>query len=480
MRALWVRWCVVASSAAAALTLAAPAAPAGTATPPSDPRDDRKEARLEAQQILSDSRYHFCHSADYALTSGARRWCGIVAEREPRCPSFADACKVKLAATTQRGQGCAPTRSGPKEYGSGHSDDGHADDPPSKLELGPTLGRIIRTAFVLLLGVGIAYLVWAIVKNLRKPHTPDPTDADRTSAASAPEAASTVSTHVEKDVERLLARARAAAERGEFEPAIGDTYAALLRKLDGDGLIEVHPARTNGEYVRALRHRPDLMEPVRGIVRNVECVQFGAVQASRELFGAVYEHVLPIVGKATVLLLLFGLLPASACSDTRQATSFGPLGTEAIVDLLRRHGVSLDTSVVLPRQLAGPKTLLLIDTELDTREWKEVVTWAARDRGTIVAVGRSVPGVRWSGMRSVPGREDATHELGGASPPTFPSDFDVRAPPGRRLDVQEKGLALPLLQRNDEVYAAYQRLPLDSVGHRELPERWRRFRHGGG
>src|SRR5690606_20498843 len=43
----------------------------------------------------------------------------------------------------------------------------------------------------------------------------------------------------ETNVDRLLARAREAAERGDYAGGMRDAYAALLHKLDQEGLIEV-------------------------------------------------------------------------------------------------------------------------------------------------------------------------------------------------------------------------------------------------
>src|SRR5690606_19665749 len=81
---------------------------------------------------------------------------------------------------------------------------------------------------------------------------------------------------VETDVDRLLARAHAAANSGNFEQAMADAYAALLRHLDGNGLIELHHSRTNGEYARHLRTHPELQSALKASAREVESVQFGA------------------------------------------------------------------------------------------------------------------------------------------------------------------------------------------------------------
>ena len=78
--------------------------------------------------------------------------------------------------------------------------------------------------------------------------------------------------------------ANSAAAHGDFARAVDDTYAALLRRLDGDGLIEIHPSRTNGDYVRRLGDRPELRAAVREIVREVEGVQFGMMPCMSRFF----------------------------------------------------------------------------------------------------------------------------------------------------------------------------------------------------
>src|SRR5262249_34846439 len=124
---------------------------------------------------------------------------------------------------------------------------------------------------------------------------------------------------VETDVERLLARARAAAARGDYGRAVDDAYAALLRRLDGDGLIRIHISRTNADYGGDRKVQPERAGPVRAVVRDVERVQFGAPPASAEVFDSVLGRVVPIAQRSLAAVLLVLAIGASlSCSSLRR------------------------------------------------------------------------------------------------------------------------------------------------------------------
>ena len=98
----------------------------------------------------------------------------------------------------------------------------------------------------------------AVVTNLLRDRAPADETREEPAPAREPSPEETARREVETDVQRLIARARGHAARGDHARAIDDAYAALLRRLDGDGLIEIHPSRTNGDYVRRLRKRPSM------------------------------------------------------------------------------------------------------------------------------------------------------------------------------------------------------------------------------
>lgn len=102
-------------------------------------------------------------------------------------------------------------------------------------------------ALWLLLGallVGLAVAIFRMQRG-RRPDEAESSPADAQEAqAPDPTAASTPA---ETDVQRLLARARQAAERGEVGPAIDAAHAAAMQGLSAAGQLELERDRTNGD-----------------------------------------------------------------------------------------------------------------------------------------------------------------------------------------------------------------------------------------
>ena len=194
-------------------------------------------------------------------------------------------------------------------------------------------------------------------------------------------------------MERLLARARAAAARGEYGRAIDNAYAALLRRLDGDGLIEIHPSRTNGDYVRRLRDNPKLNQDVRRIVGDVERVQFGDAPPSEPAYLNVLQHVLPLVARALLpAAWVLGVSVALSCKPkltNDEYADMSPSGTEAIVEAMKADGFKIRHRLERLSALDRPLTLVLRpETALDEATWKHLLGWV-RKGGHLLAAGVS-------------------------------------------------------------------------------------------
>jgi hypothetical protein len=93
--------------------------------------------------------------------------------------------------------------------------------------------RLLLWLVVVLL---VAYIIYLIAKHtLKQRPSADDEDAITVATADGEDPAAAAARLVETDVQRLLERARAAAAAGDFFAAVGDAYAALLRKLEGSG-----------------------------------------------------------------------------------------------------------------------------------------------------------------------------------------------------------------------------------------------------
>jgi hypothetical protein len=364
-----------------------------------------EEVGRTVADVLAEHRYRFCHEDDYPLAPDEHAWCAIVGDVSEACPSLPRACRlppVDRTLSSLFGARGRLRRIGKRGQAAERPEqpDARRRPPDCNGSLGDLAGmsRPARVVFVAMIVLFVVALVRIVVKNLVKVRGPATSTSPDAPAAEDAEAASAPRGPVETDVERLLARARDAAARGDYARAVDDAYAALLRRLDGDGRIEIHPSRTNGDYVRALRAEPDLRRSVRSIVRDVEGVQFGATAASETVFQSILARVIPIATRVgAVLLLVLGLGTSVACGDADelQDTGYGdtsPSGAQAVIEVMGRHGVKVTRRTETLATLEGRRAVVLLpDAMLDDAIWQHVLAWVRETGGTLVIAG--VPGL---------------------------------------------------------------------------------------
>jgi hypothetical protein len=78
--------------------------------------------------------------------------------------------------------------------------------------------------------------------------------------------------------------ARRAAAEGRFREAVLALYQALLQRLQEQGLVRYHPAKTPGDYRREMRPHPARASTLEHFLRTFEPVAFGAQEPDREVF----------------------------------------------------------------------------------------------------------------------------------------------------------------------------------------------------
>jgi hypothetical protein len=222
--------------------------------------------------------FPFCTKATYPLTPEEHRWCALMPKDDKRCPELAKAC----------GLGATAKFEGTKEA----RERAHA---PWKSPVSP-LG--IRILLWVLLAAGVGFLIYQIVR-----HAVAQGPIDRERPRDEPEAvvdhaAAAAARQIETDVERLLASARAAAAAGDFRRAIEDAYAALLRKLEGNGVVRVEPHQTNGDHVRDVGRKLPAMRPrMQQVVETVEGVQFGGEPPAEASYRSVLNGVTSLIAE---------------------------------------------------------------------------------------------------------------------------------------------------------------------------------------
>lgn len=269
--------------------------------------------------VLDHEDYRFCHEPRYPLYEDERRWCDLGGEPNPRCPDLPKACQAKVepgeddrfSGEWQDGGNGPEDRAAPDD-----GDDRKAKREPSSFELPSVLSPIAQVLLLALFLAGVVLLVRHILNSKHDDPDDEPEPSEAGPSPEVPQIA-VLRAARETDVSRLLNLARAEAASARFEQAVELAYAAALRRLDGDGLIELHHSRTNGDYVRRLHlGEPQLAGELRSVVREVEGMQFGARAATRERFDAVLGGVMRIVGRgATALLLVLTLGWLPGCGE---------------------------------------------------------------------------------------------------------------------------------------------------------------------
>jgi hypothetical protein len=421
------------------------------------------EAGRAVTRILAQDRYLFCaEDNDYQPSPGDRRWCELAAvDGHRRCRGYAQVCAREVPGMDigdldgfEFGEGSAE----PEDKQPGEANQG-ARTERDAFEL-PDLGGFAKILMWGLLLAGLIALVYVVAKNMVRgrdedEHEPEP-GHDPGASLVAERAA--VMRAVETDVSRLLGRAEQAATRGEFEAAIADVYAALLRRLEGERLIHVERWKTNGDYLAELRAHGPLHDEVRAILREVEQVQFGAGPAEPSRYQSVYPSVrakvVAVVSRAALAFAImfggmFGGATLFGCPLFEQDHSgedrplprsadlaglkTGPTDHRAVAELLRYFDIRAEHRTRSIEQLASTDAaiVLLEGVELLAADWDTLITWVEDEGGVlIIATGQEFP--RELGVAYAP--TDETVELQVVATDHFYQQLEVAAPPGRTLD----------------------------------------------
>jgi hypothetical protein len=345
------------------------------------------EPAKAVREIFASRHFEFCHEPKYPLTSSEKTWCDLGAgENTQACPKLREACKNDAQATQIELR------------------------EPISFHL-PELGLPLRLLLWILLGLGLAMLVFALVRHFLDHKSKD--DVIKTQAPGSAEAdrAAELARQVETDVQRLLERARTAAAAGDFRAAIGDAYAALLRRLEGAGVVRVEPDQTNGDYVRKVKsERPAIGGKLAEVVDTVESAQFGDRPVTREGFDGVWMRVTGLLAERMgVVLVLAGCLFLGVACGQRADWEYSPSGRAGVIDYLGKRGFKVHERLLSLAKMGDTKSadskadqlILLPGAHLGAEEWKAVKAWLlAGDRALVIAGGRrELPD--WIGMRIV-------------------------------------------------------------------------------
>jgi hypothetical protein len=341
------------------------------------------EPREAVQSIFSSHQYPFCHEPAYPLTSGEKAWCELgAADNAKACPKLRAACQNEAGAK-------------------------QIELPePFSITL-PDLGAPARVLLWALLGLGIGFLVFALVRHFLDHKTKDQAIKMGAPDSTEDERAAALARQVETDVQRLLERARAWALAGDFRSAVSDAYAALLRRLEGAGALRIEPDQTNGDYLRKVKKGgPAIASGMAEVVDVIEGAQFGERPVTRENFESVFARVTGLLAERMGLFLLLGLslFVGISCGSSRDDWDHSPSGRAAVVDYLGKRGFKVHErllSLAKISESAADQLVLLPGAVLTKEDWTAVATWMQVPEHSLIIAGgrRELPS--WIGMKVV-------------------------------------------------------------------------------
>jgi hypothetical protein len=361
------------------LTLLAVARPAHAVLDPT-------RAQADVDAAIHDGDYAFCRAPRLPLSYQARQLCPHATEI-PACAGFAAECAKAMA---------------PPPSSSSSSSWSWPWLKGSSLAIPAFLGTAAEVLVWLLVAALVIAILIPIVRAIaRIRRSNDPLKKDRDSkagpATKADEPISVLPMMTDEEV--LLARGDELARAGHYAAALQHYLAASLRALDKRGAVRITRDRTNGEYVRGCGD-PNAKPALRDIVREVDRVQFGGLDATPDGVMRAAQRAVAIVRAVPVMLLALVLMLSTGCggggggSTTVPRAGDDPAGGELFRDVLRKQGVNivpLETSLA---SLALPKAgerapAVVIDLErtaLDDDTRDHLVEWVD-EGGVLVLVG---------------------------------------------------------------------------------------------
>lgn len=358
----------------------------------------------DVRRVFENPDYDFCNDPDYVLAYDERPLCVFAESAKTRCPELSTAC-ARPEAEDRWPQGWQLGSSSDNDGKGRHARSrthGKSRPPPPdwSFELPPFLSEVFRVLFwVLAIGgvIGvIAYLASNWIRGWlpkrKTSESPELPATDDSPATRQPDI-------VERDVQRLLARAREQAQRGEFDEAIASTHAAMLRFLDGRSLVNLRHSRTNGDHIASLSAHPELQQVLRQVTGQVERSQFGHHPPSADTFRELLSRVQGVITTtATMLCLVLASPILGGCGsddgDERTTpTRWGVLADTSVVgfgglgELLNERGITTTVHVGGIDQLSEEATTLVVydPTTLQEQDWIRLEEWVQEGHRLVIA-----------------------------------------------------------------------------------------------
>jgi hypothetical protein len=175
----------------------------------------------------------------------------------------------------------------------------------------------------------------------------------------------------ETETSALLGQARARLQHQPKEAALL-VHFALLKFLDGQGLAAFHPSRTNGDYLRRLRKKPEAQSLYRRVSGQTDRIRFddGLVDQellrillhetetfTRKTFGATRpESGFAPISSLFPFVIVFAAsaFGNAACGEAPTLEDSFPSGFSALPALLKSEGFKIKTGVFSSNKYGDP------------------------------------------------------------------------------------------------------------------------------
>lgn len=373
---------------------------------------DGSDAAAAAADPLADARFAFCHE-EGADADQVAAWCELLRDAPPdACPGMRATCASgKFAAEPS---GCDALTGGGAPSG-GYADAPDGDESPWRrtaeaCDGGEGVGfvdALLRWGMAGLVAVLLVIVLRALWSWLGGRRRPVPQEGP------SPEIAAPVLAGLEGDddlgaqpEDALLAQARRALAEGRLADAVLLARGASLRRLARRGLLTLHKARTDREYVRGVAREPD----TRALLADV----LGAVEALRWAgHGLTVERATQAVGAAARLLAAALLLVAVAWPGLAVAgpRRNAPYGDAALYELMEGAGFTVSTAGGSFTDLDADVAAVILDlysVQPTVEDWAAIRAWTL-DGGLLIVAGDPTPHLPELGVyRTFTGEADST------------------------------------------------------------------------
>lgn len=306
-------------------------------SPPLDVKKVVESFTAGRREVYQDEGFRFCHDPDYGRrgTMGTE-FCPLFDEEsESVCPEARRSCQQWVPHGQQGSR---------KRVISGSNSNRRFRLPSIPQGLAQVLTAVFIVLGLLLLVRGVAGLRSGRRRRDQGEATEE--DLDLLGQVELPKSRAEV----------LLKEARLAVETGDLARGAALTHLSLLRYHDDTGSIRFHPSRTNGDYIRSLRSRPDSQSLFRRSARQIERLRFGdgivepdtlealLAHASREVASSPSRTPNPAALGLTSTTILLALLVSSGvgCYPDTRAPAYrfrGPTGLSALPALFEEAGI---------------------------------------------------------------------------------------------------------------------------------------------